>query len=348
VEHPLRIGCAVPLSGDQALVGVPMARCAQLALDDARRSGWVRVRVVLELADDRADPQTARRIARRFARDPAVVGVVGHKNSGPTAAAAPIYAAAGLVQVTPSSTRPDLSRRGYRTFFRLCAHDAVQGVAAARVAVDRLGARRLVVVHDGTGYGQPLARAFATGARSAGAVVARVVTISPGGEGSPAIEQIARARPELVFFALTEIDSSSLTRGLRAAGVEAVLLGTDGGADSRFPALAGPAGEGVFHTYAGSVLAGPRAETFARACRQRFGDPPPFGAEVYDATMLVLAALSEVGRPRREAVRRAVARTDREGLTGRIRFDRRGDRRDPQVTLWQVRRGQMVLLDRLA
>ncbi len=345
----LRIGFAAPLSGDQALVGVPMARCAELALEHARRAGWLGIPVALEPVDDRADPATAAAAARAFAADPAVVGVVGHKNSGPSAAAAPVYHAAGLAQLTPSSTRPDLSRRGYRTFFRLCAHDGVQGAAAARAAVRRLGARRLAVVHDGTGYGRPLARAFAAAARAQGAVVLGTVRLSPGAGSHPrAAERLGRLRPELVFFALTEIDSAALTRDLRAAGVRALLLGTDGGPDSRYPALAGAAGEGVYHTYAGSVLAGEPAWAFARACRERFGEPPPYGAEVYDAASVLLAAVAAAGGGGRAAVLQAVAGTDRVGLTGRIRFDRRGERVSPQVTLWQVHRGAMTFRLRLA
>src|SRR3989304_3917161 len=77
--------------------------------------------------DDRAKPAEAEIVARRLVADSTVVGVVGHKNSGASAAAAPVYHAAGLAQLTPCSTNAALSQQGYRTFFRLCAHDGLQG-----------------------------------------------------------------------------------------------------------------------------------------------------------------------------------------------------------------------------
>ncbi|MBI1881834.1 MAG: ABC transporter substrate-binding protein, partial [Chloroflexi bacterium] len=141
----IKIGFAAPFSGDQAIVGVPMRQCAELAVQQANERGDLPFDLALRAEDDRADPGQATAVAHRFVTDPVVVGVVGHKNSGPSAAAAPIYHAAGLVQITPSSTNPQLSRQGFYTFFRLCAHDAVQGQVAAQYAVRVLDARRVAV-----------------------------------------------------------------------------------------------------------------------------------------------------------------------------------------------------------
>ena len=100
---PARIGFAAPLTGDQAIVGVPMRQCAELAVEEinARESAPFRWKLVAE--DDRADPRVAVDVARRFVDDPAVIGVVGHKNSGPSEAAAPIY----------SLVRPSYRRRAF-------------------------------------------------------------------------------------------------------------------------------------------------------------------------------------------------------------------------------------------
>lgn len=338
----LKIGFAAPLSGDQAIVGLPMARCAELAVARANAAGVFDVPVVLEAADDCADPAIAVTVARAFGSDPAVAGVVGHKNSSPSAAAAPIYDAAGVAMLTPSSTNPALSRQGYRTFFRLCAHDAVQAAVAARYAVQVLQTRRLAVVHDQTDYGQPLAEAFAAAADRQGAAVVGMEGIEIGGREFPdAVRRLQATAPDLVFFALTEIESAALTRQLRATGVQSVLLGTDGGPDSRYPMLAGAAGEGTYHTYAGAILDGAAGAEFAGAFTGRYGPLPPYGGEVYDAATVLLHALRATGRRDREAVLAAVARTDLAGVTGRVRFDPTGDRLDPQVTIWRVERGMM-------
>ncbi len=43
-------------------------------------------------------------------------------------------------------------------------------------------------------------------------------------------------------------------------------------------------------------------------------------------------------------MREAIARTDLEGIAGRIRFDANGDRIDAPVSLWTIRQGRMVPL----
>lgn len=347
-EKPvLKIGFAAPFSGDQAIVGIPMRQCAELAVRQANERGDMPFALALQAEDDRADPAQAEAVARRFAADSSVLGVVGHKNSGPSAAAAPIYHAAGLTQIAPSSTNPQLSRQGYHTFFRMCAHDAVQGRVAAEYAVRVLGARRVAVIHDQTDYGQPLAEVVQAAVGQEGAEVVLFEGISEGQtDFSPTVSRIRELSPDLVYFALTEIESAILARQLRAAGVEAGLFGTDGSRESQFLPLAGEAAEGVYQTYAGvDPESAPAAQSFVQAFQGQYGPVPVYGLEVYDATNLLIAALLRVGQHDREAVLAAVAgMADFSGVTGPIQFEPNGDRRDPQVSLWRVEQGQMRLL----
>jgi branched-chain amino acid transport system substrate-binding protein len=343
--NPLvKIGFAAPFSGDQAIVGIPMRRCAEMAIRQANERGNLPFSLSLLAKDDRADPAQAGIVARRFVADPAVMGVVGHKNSGPSAVAAPIYHAASLTQIVPSSTNPQLSRQGYRTFFRLCAHDAVQGRVAAEYAVRVLGVKRAAVIHDQTDYGQPLAEVVRAAVLQEGAAVALFEGISEGQtDFSPTIGRIREVSPDLVYFALTEIESSILARQLRAAGVQSFLFGTDGSRESQFLPLAGEAAEGVYQTYAGvDPESAPAAQAFVRAFQAEYGPVPVYGLEVYDATNLLVAALVQAGQPDRKSVLEAVAgMTDFTGVTGPIQFEPNGDRRDPQVSLWRVEQGQM-------
>ncbi len=342
----VKIAFAAPLSGDQAIVGGPMACCAELAIARANAEARLPFELVLRAEDDRADPGAAEAVARRLVEDPAVIGLVGHKNSGPSASAAPIYHAAGLIQISPSSTNPALSQRGYATFFRMCAHDGIQGAVAARYAVRVLGARYLAVIHDHTDYGLPLAQAFQAAAETEGAEVALVEGIRAGAQDfAETVTRISRQSLDLVYFALTEIESSLLAGQLRRAGIGAVLFGTDGGPDSKFVALAGEAAEGTYHTYAGTVLGEtPAAQAFVREFTARYGAVPVYGGEVYDAANLIIEALSQTGRPERAALAARVVASVVEGVTGAIRFAPNGDRVEPQVSIWKVDGGTPRLL----
>src|SRR5256885_2918689 len=135
-----------------------MLKTVQLAADDARARG---IDLDVKAFDDREDERHAGEVAAEIVADPSVIAVVGHKNSGPSKAAAPVYAAAGLAQVTQCSTDNSLSRSGWRTFFRMCADNERQAAVAAEYAHSTLPFASVVAVHDGTDYGKPLVQAFA-------------------------------------------------------------------------------------------------------------------------------------------------------------------------------------------
>lgn len=341
-----RIAFAAPLTGAESVVGVPMMHAVELAVDETN-AGGLPFPIELLAVDDGADPDRARALAGALVEAGEVLGVVGHKNSGPCTAAGAVYAAAGLAQITPSATSSDLAHRGWPTFFRVCADNDRQATAAAHFALHTLRARRVAAVHDGTAYGRPLAEAFllAMEAGGADAVPAEPVHLGQRAFGET-VRRLAGAECDLIYLGLTEIESASLCRALRAGGVGGLLMGADGGPGSPFPELAGEAAEGVYESYAGAdPQAEPRAGAFLRAYAGRYGRVPIFGPEAYDAACLVLEAVRRAAVPRRDRVLAELRAIDGFcGVTGTISFEPDGNRRDAQVTLWRVVGGKMQQL----
>jgi len=140
-----RIGFAAPLSTPQSIVGLPMLRAVEMAASDLRARG---VSIEVKAVDDQEDEGVAAQVAAELAADPSVIAVVGHKNSGPSRAAGPVYAEAGLAQVTQCSTADSLSESGWHTFFRLCAGNQRQAAVAAEFAYAQAPGARAYAVHD--------------------------------------------------------------------------------------------------------------------------------------------------------------------------------------------------------
>ena len=122
----VKIGSASPLTGAQAHIGVDIRNGAQLAIDDLNAAGIViggkKVKFELLAEDDEANPTKATTVAQKLV-DARVAGVVGHFNSGASIPASKVYADAGIPQISPSSTNPDYTLKGFRTTFRVVAHD---------------------------------------------------------------------------------------------------------------------------------------------------------------------------------------------------------------------------------
>lgn len=341
----VKIAFVAPLTGPEAVVGLPMKETVALALRGARAEGRCPEEVELIALDDQADPARARSLAARLIEDETVVGVVGHKNSGPSAAAGPLYASAGLAQITPSATNSELARQEWGTFFRMCADNDCQAAAAAQFAAEELGVHTVCAVHDGTGYGRPLAETFLGAVTGYGVDVALVEEVRLGQRDfQETTLALLKADADLVYFGLTEIESSFLVQALRKVGVRSLCLGADGGRQSPFPQLTGDAAEGVYETYAGvDPQSTERGRSLLEACQGAYGECPIFGAEAYDAAYVLLEALRRAAVPNRSSVLQAIREMeDLEGVTGPISFTSSGNRRRAAVTIWQVRDGEMV------
>jgi len=329
------VGYAAPLTGPQSIVGVPMLRVVEMAAADLSHDG---VNLDVVPVDDQADLSAAAAAARELVENPAVIAVVGHKNSGPSRAAAPVYAAAGLAQLSQCATDNSLTRSGWPTFFRLCADNERQAAVAAEFARSTLEPHSVVAVHDGTAYGRPLVEAFTRGFASA-----QVLEISVGQEDfSGVVARVRATNADLVYIGATEIEASKLMIALRSAGSEAQVITSEGGPQNPLAGLAGDAAEGSIHTYAGADPTGNEpALRLIERCEREIGGAPSFAIESYEAVMVIADALGR-GATTRAEMRDAIAAADVEGFNGRIRFDATGEREGAPVSLWRVSGGRMV------
>ena len=145
------------LTGPDSGLGKAIARGAGLALTEFTDAN-PECDLHLDRVDTQGLPERATTAARRIVRDAEIVGVVGPAFSGEALAAGTILDDAGVPFVTPSATNPALSKRGWTTFHRVPASDAVLGAATATVIRERADGGRVVdrddpddpppVVHD--------------------------------------------------------------------------------------------------------------------------------------------------------------------------------------------------------
>ncbi|MCL5046781.1 MAG: branched-chain amino acid ABC transporter substrate-binding protein [Actinobacteria bacterium] len=354
VRPIVKLGCSAVLSGDEAIHGRSIVRAVQLAVERANS----RVRAPFEFravpADDRAEGEGGVRVAGAFIDDPEILGVIGPMTSDPAAAAAPVYDRAGLAHISPSASSPALTRRGYRTFFRLVPDDLVQGSVAARYAVRALGALDLAVIHDGSAFGEPLAEVFRETAAGLGARIRAYEAIRRRDVdyGSVA-DRVQDARADLFFFGVIEAEGTRLAAQLRDRGVRAIFFGTDGLKASRFLETPGAGVDGPYHTNSSTdIHVKPSAAGFLSLYRERYGeDNPVYAAEAYDAANILISAVegapvrTGATRPDRASVLAGVAGTrEYSGASGTITFDEKGDRTDPEIGIYKVDDGRIRFL----
>jgi len=349
-EPVVKIGFAAALTGDQAPQGQSMLHGAELAVQQANAQGSILPghRVELMALDDQRSPTQAVAVAKKFVANPDVVAVVGHLNSSCTMPASAIYYQARLLQITPVSSNPQISRQGFDTFYRTCATDDLQGPAAALFLARELNAKRVFVLDDMTTYGRGLANELIKKLEALNVDVAGHEGITQGDKDFvPLLTKIKSLAPDAVYFAGMFPEGALLMKQRAAVGLPARFMGGDGLFDAALITLATPqAAEGAYLTTIGSdVHQMPGAAEFVKAYEVKFGPLGAYSAYAYEAANIAIWAIRQAGAKDRAAVLAAMKTfKDRPGLFGQQNFDDKGDSLIRDIGIFTVKDGKFAFV----
>jgi branched-chain amino acid transport system substrate-binding protein len=350
-EETVAIGFVAPLTGDQAFIGNGVLQGAQMAVEDANAKGPVfgDARLKLVALDDQHNPTQAVLAANKLVANPDVVGVVGHFNSSCTKAASTIYHEARVVQITPASTNPEISKQGFDTFFRICATDDIQGPAGAEFAFSKLKVRKMMIIDDKTTYGKGLADQFKKKFESLGGTVLGHEGITQGDKDfTPLLTKVKSLKPELIFFGGIYPEQALLIKQSKKVGLKAGWIGGDGIFDVTLIKLAGPKlAEGTYATMLGADPHFiPEAKDFVARYEARYGEIGSFSAYGYDAANVLIEAIRRAGSKDRKAVLAEVRNTrDFKGVLGTVNFDEKGDAIGRSVGIFKVENGKFKFIE---
>jgi branched-chain amino acid transport system substrate-binding protein len=347
----VRIGSASPLTGPQAHIGIDIRNGVQLAIEDANAAGTEiggrKIRFELVAEDDEANPTKATTVAQKLV-DSKVVAVIGHFNSGASIPASKIYSDAGIPQISPSSTNPKYTQQGFKTTFRVVAHDDQQGPTIARFAVDNLKVKSVAVIDDSTAYGQGLADAFEKTAKEAGVkIVAREHTTDKDTDFKSILTKIKGRNPDLIMFGGIDPQAGPMVKQMSELGIKAKYIGGDGMQTPNFIKLAGPPADGVMASMPGLPKEKmPGGGEFLAKYKAKFNQEVELFAPMgYDAVMVFIDAMKRAGSTDPAKFLPELPKTNYQGVIGPIAFDDKGDLRNGPITVYVVKGGKWEPLE---
>jgi branched-chain amino acid transport system substrate-binding protein len=306
----IRIGVGGPLTTGSATFGVEMRQAVDLAVAEANAAGGVLgAKIAAVAADDEASNPRGEAVAKQFCDDPAVLGVVGHVNSGVTIAAAQVYAGCGLPMLTPMSSNPGVTEAGLPNVFRLTNRDDRKGPGFAKWLVAKMGKRNAVVIDDGTLYGKGLADGFGAGFAAAGGAVATRASVKVGDTDFRALLGGLPKGFDVLFFAGIR-EGAYIVKSMRALGRTQVFACGDGcwsvGGFITPAADAATAGEGVRILSAAPALGTvPGSAEFAARYTAKYGPINNYAANSYDSARILIAAIERAATSRHGVPARA-------------------------------------------
>jgi len=307
----VKIGAAMPLTGDLAAFGESDAKGVELAVKEINEAGGVLGQELgLAIADTRTSPQAGVDAARKLVNVENVAGIVGALSSGVTIPIAKsVTSQEGVPQISNASTSPtitNLKDNGY--LFRTVPSDKLQGVVLGDIVHDQ-GVGSVAAIFVNNDYGEGLATVFKQQFEKLGG---KVTAMLPYEKGK------ASYRGELSEAAGGEPEALLLV-GYPENGVTIMRQALEGGYFKRFILTDGMKAPEVVDAIGGQYLAdtigstptaveSAGAEHFRKAYEAAYGElpPKPFIDTAYDAAYLLALAIEQAGSTDGEKVRDAL------------------------------------------
>lgn len=329
----VRIGALVPLTGAAAADGLSALNSLKIAVDNVNAEGGILgKRLELIYYDDRADAKEAVALAHKLIGQDKIVAVVGGSYSMPSRAVATIFQEEEIPFVAAYAVHPDVTKAG-DFCFRNGFLAAVEGKAAAKVATQMLGAKRIALLYSDIDFGRTLSEGFkqyvAKNAPGVEIVYDQAYPF-PEKDFKPYLSKIKEIGPDLIMVNGYYFQTGPILKQAKEMGIKSMILGEEGADSPKLVEIAGPsAAEGfMIVTNLNRDDERPVVQNFIREFKGRYGfDPDMVGASAYDGLMIIVDAMNRAGTTDAKKVRDAIAATSNyNGLTGVIKgFDSEGE-----------------------
>lgn len=214
------IGCSLPLSGALVGFGEPMRDGATFAVETFNASGRLPDGTFeLECFDSKADPKETINIGERLADQDNVIAAISDFSSTATMAAADTYERAGLVQITPSASHPELTKMN-DWMFRASETTNVYVPPMADFIIGKLGQTKVAVIQVQTDWGIAVGDAFITRLEEQGGELVQHSVYKEGTtDFRSIITQLKRSAPGAIYLAMLEEEAANFAKQLDQLGM---------------------------------------------------------------------------------------------------------------------------------
>lgn len=346
-DGEIKLAVIAPLTGDFAQYGEAYRTAVELTVSQVNAAGGIDGKMLAyDIFDDKNDARESATLAGRIAADNSYIAVVGPFASTCALACAPILQNAGIVEMCPTCTHPDLTATG-DYIFRGAITSELEAPIFADVTLNKLDAKRVGIIYTQDDWGITTEQEYAAKLEELGGTVVIAESYISGStrDFTPILTKIANEDIELLFVAAMYNDSAMILEQLKQLGYEGrfKIQGTGSLYTDEFLELAGDNAEGMYIT-ASFYAANPaeNVQQFVSEYTEMFGSEPNlFAASVYDGVGLIVEALRNGATDRQSLRDNLAAIKDYQGVTGNASFNENRDVIKDEVVL-KIEDGKFV------
>lgn len=354
--EPIRIGLQAPITGSFAIEGQMAKQCVELAAELINADGGILGRPVeIIVADDASNPRDSALAAQKLISQKVVAAIASY-GSSVTEPAADLYERNRVVCVAYGATAVRLTMgKERRYFFRTCGRDDAQGEFFAKFAVEKMGWRRIAIMHDNQTYGKGVAeetrKYLEPYIREGRAEIVYYDAITPGEQDySAALTKLRESNPDVWYYTAYYPEAGLLVRQAREMGITVPFVGSNAVPNEDFVRIAGleyVVGTLMTQEPLPQDLDTPKSRIFFEAYRKKYGNLPSSPWPIYaaDALFALAQAIENARSTNPDDIAREMRTMENaEGITGRLAFTERGDRKGVPYALYRYNeKGELEL-----
>jgi branched-chain amino acid transport system substrate-binding protein len=382
------VGMVVSLTGAAGRFGQAASKSVELAFNELNKAGGAGGIAGCRLAFDLRDAQSQGTVAVDQARQlvdlkktPAIIGGIISSVSIPIVTS--VTAPAGVVQISPASTSPTLTKLGNEGksngwFFRTITSDALQGTAAAKYAMDQ-GMTSLAIINVNNDFGVNMLAEFR---RAYEALGGKVLSTTPYNPQQPSyaaeVTNALKGDPPALYFIGYPGDGTTIVRTwIQQGGPQRFLLNDGMNAADFIKGVGQQFLNNAFGTSSGTTKTA-STEFFAQAYPAMsggFDSGAPAADRAFDAGAILGLAIAHAGKFEAAAIRDSIRKVTEPGgevvyagpqgfaralqlikekkpvryvgVIGAVQFDKNGDIVGPFRT-WRISNGEVVTVGQMS
>jgi branched-chain amino acid transport system substrate-binding protein len=336
------------MTGPQATFGQSTHNGIMMAVDEINAKGGIngrKIKVITE--DDQSKQDEAATAVTKLISQNNVIAVLGEVASSASIAAAPICQANKVPMITPSSTNPEVTKKG-DYIFRICFTDDYQGHSLGEYVAKTLGVKRAAILTDvKSDYSQGLGHFFEERFTALGGqIVAKASYANGDSDFKSQLTSVKAANPDVLFVPGYYTDIGQIATQSKDLGMNQPLVGGDGWESPKLIEIGGKSLEGSYysnHYFYGDPA--PIVHDFVQKYKDRYGaTPDALAALGYDAARVLGDSLSRSGGKGGKDLRDAIAGTKGfAAVTGTINIGPERNAVGKKLVIEEIRNGQLTL-----
>jgi branched-chain amino acid transport system substrate-binding protein len=332
----ITLGGIAPLTGPSATIGQDQARGIELAVEKVNSEGGV-LGKELDVAVEDSEANTAASVqaARKLVTSNHVPVVIGEYLSANTIAAGKYLEGAGVVQINPGSSSPEISEIGEYSFSTIGLDNIAGAVASEHLA--QAGVKKIAFLGPNNSYGAEFAKVLGKEFPKTGGEVVESILFTEGQSSyQPELNRLKESEAEVWVYATyapesVTINNEAFQLDMNPQQFYGIYLSICvEGAEPE--AIAGVQGQDLSYI-------GPQGKTYVQEYEAKFESKPktPYSGYAYDAVMMA-AAINKGKSDEPEAIKNALKEIGKnyEGATGTITFDSHNQREEAPYEILEV------------